>query len=197
MTTTQRITVRCPKCDTIFDIKKLVTSGHTGQDTDFRPHFLGEDPLNYFVHICPKCKFPALDDELIFARSTVSAFEMKLPVEKKLEMLAERQLLEGEIYKASKTYHRIVWVYRALGSKTEKPATIKAIKSYLKALKERKVPDEDKATVIYVVGELYRRIGEEEKAIEFFKRVKKYALPGQERIKELAKQQALSPKDTL
>ena len=75
----------------------------------------------------------------------------------------------------------------------------KAIEHFEKALRATEVPEDSVAVITYLVGELYRRIGEESYAHLWFDRVPEVAgqNPKAQWVIDLALQQKTDPKETL
>ena len=46
----------CPVCENAFQARVVEAVAHQGQDSDFYPHYLGENPLPFFLVQCPSCR---------------------------------------------------------------------------------------------------------------------------------------------
>ena len=58
MTTLQQIELRCPICDTRFHSQAVVsTNSFGGKRTDFHERAAGTQPLPYLVHMCNRCGY--------------------------------------------------------------------------------------------------------------------------------------------
>ena len=54
---------RCPCCGHTFECKTVTTITHEGQDSDFLPHFIGSNPLPFYLAKCPVCYFVAYPED--------------------------------------------------------------------------------------------------------------------------------------
>ncbi len=74
-----------------------------------------------------------------------------------------------------------------------------AIEHYETALREGTLPISEVAPVTYLIGELYRRVGETEEAARWFDRVPDAAapLPAPQWLIDLAEAQKTNPRDVL
>lgn len=183
MTTIRQQELACPACATTFQVNVVISCSSAGQDTDFRPHYLGLDPLPLFVHTCPTCLF--------------SGYEMhfEAPVSERLRhWLVERNGLGrlqsdtgshrytlaarcrgragDNVLAVAELFLRASWCARAEGDKAaERLGQRRAVERFERALESGLVPASRKDVISYLVGELYRRLGDYELAVAYLARV--------------------------
>ena len=71
MTTLITIKLECPVCGIGFSSHRIGSTNTVGQDTDFRPHAVGIDPLPHYVHVCPRCLYAAYEGDYATAEEAV------------------------------------------------------------------------------------------------------------------------------
>ena len=171
MTTFVEITLACPSCRTVFGSRKITSCGNRGQDTDFRPHYWGMDPLPYFVHACPACEFCGpLDDfqdetwELPTPRECqeAEAVPNDLPGSRKCELAAERyrRAMPPDHCLVADLYLRGSWCARLEEHHGREAALQRqAILNFEEALEDGDLAPDRRAIITYLTAELYRRVG--------------------------------------
>lgn len=187
MTTLRQIELSCPICDKSFKSQAVVTTNaFGGKRTDFHERAAGTQPLAYFIHMCSGCGYSggerdfAGDAELspLLKEHVLSELAPNMPLamtgSAKYEVAAkvadwqgleERHVadlllraawccVDEEDVEAERYFRRhAVWMFeRALG-------------------RYDGVAKDERAVITYLVGELWRRIGEMQKAVEWFGRV--------------------------
>jgi len=183
----------CPVCKKRFTITK-VRNSHCPvkkRDEDFCLHYETINPNIYTVWICPFCGYAA-PESIFFELSPEESETIFLALkgkEIKLDFSGERTIevaiasyklaiyccqLRG--YKNSLLaglYLKIAWLYRELGDKREKDYLSRALDYYKLAYDEEPFPIGNLTELAfrYLIGELYRRIGEFREAIGWFNRV--------------------------
>ncbi len=172
------IVVVCPKCDTTFKGTVIGSCGYAGKDTDFYPRYWGANPLPHFVKVCPSCNYA--DHPSKFKQGTPRQDvprEEKLPCWRRYELVAETQRQDGaSTFTLAQTLHRAAWGARAVDRDKTKELEFlhQARELFQQALSEDGVPtepDDLRPIITYLVGELYRRTGEESIALEWFAKV--------------------------
>ncbi len=95
----------CPACGAIFEARTVTSITHQGQDSDFLPHYLGENPLPFFLVQCPECNYAGYPEDYSGDHSEVrkvpSAFIKKilsLPLSRKMPEEALKFFVAGKIY---------------------------------------------------------------------------------------------------
>lgn len=198
----------CPACSKAFEARIVKSVTHQGQDSDFLPHYLGENPLPFFLVSCPGCNFCSYPEDYapsVSEKNTVSPGFIKkvisMPVAKKLSTEALKFFLAGKIYEENKRnpYHignlflRGSWCCRiAENRKLEIEMQQLAVKFLRQAVDKSTVTNPDNLPiVIYLVGELYRRLEDKRAAREWFGTVEEFVIDGdQQWVLELTQKQA-------
>lgn len=181
----------CPVCKHKFTSMKSMESKLRVEkvDTDFLTYYEGDNiPLKYNVTVCPKCGYSALDSNFnkINPRKANEIREKVTSKWKEQDFTGKRTIEEALIcYKlslycsqviGSKKVElagiclRIAWMYRILGSEKEN----EFIKLSAKLYEESYTTEEtnmDELTITYLIGELYRRIRDIEKATNWMGKV--------------------------
>ncbi len=180
----------CPICGARFKaprprMAKLTTIGY---DKDLRPYYEGIDIVNYEVVVCTSCGFTALHDSFLnfdsfyVERTKIGLKEVSVQKMYLTEIINQDaidryisaiMLLEYKKAPASEYYYlfsRLSWVYRTYDDddalENEYLALKKAFMYLELAYKNETLPffGMDESKVIYVLGDMARRIGEYEKA---------------------------------
>lgn len=198
----------CPSCSTTFEARIVKSVTHQGQDSDFFPHYLGENPLPFFLVRCPECSFTAYPEDYApkmgEQNKVTPAFIKKvlsLPVAKKLPEEALKFFIAGKVYEENQRnpYHignlylRGSWCCRLIENRKLEIELQQLAVKYLKQSVERSTitnPD-NLPIVIYLVGELYRRLEDRQSAREWFGSVEEFVIDNdQQWILELTQKQA-------
>ena len=198
----------CPGCHHHFQAEIVESVTHQGQDSDFFPHYVGEDPLPHFLVQCPQCQYCAYpedyagEDKLVHPRTARQISDLLEEDEiRKLPPGARRYFLAGRIYEIQKrnSYHtgnlflRGSWCCRNVG---DRPGEIGlqqyAVKHFRQAVEHSSIlSPENLPVVTYLVGELYRRLEDKSRAREWFGSVEEAILDSEQQwLVELAKKQA-------
>ena len=173
MTMTYKTNVECPVCNTNFTGYKFATTSVFGRYTDFREIHSGYDPREEMIATCPTCGFtdyssnfdkhPAITGDLRdFIEFELTPFiEKQQPVSLKFEFLALLDEYRGkDVMVIADSYLRAAWASQNVN--TEKSYRRIAIRFFKRAIEEGDLPSEEALTVTYLIGELYRRIGNQE-----------------------------------
>lgn len=198
----------CPACKAVFEAKTVNSITHQGQDSDFLPHYLGENPLPYFLVQCPECSFSGYpEDYSVEDKSeksvTLSYIKkiLSLPVCKKMPEEALKFFIAGKIYEETgrNPYHignlylRGSWCCRIQENrKAEIELQQLAVKFLRIAVEKSTIANPDNLPVVtYLIGELYRRLEDRKSAREWFGAVEEVIIdPEQQWILELTQKQA-------
>jgi uncharacterized protein len=178
MTTLADIELACPVCETRFRSRRINSHSSYGQDTDFRPRALGLDPQPYYVHVCPTCMFAAF--ELDYQNLQDSVRDHVLggdyhPHEDITQADAEgltgstKYLLAARCYaydprasdlRLADLFLRASWCARQENlPERERETQCQSALLFEKAVDAGEVADDQTVTMMYLIGELYRRIG--------------------------------------
>ncbi len=197
MTTLVSIELTCPVCATRFTSQRIVSMHSIGQDTDFRPHSGGVDPQPHYVHACPKCMFAAFELDYQTLQDPVREFVMRLGHRPDQVLLDQdridlsgstKYLLAARCYshdsrasdlRLADLYLRASWCARQENLvEREHEAQCQAALLFEKALEVGEVADDQLKTILYLLGELYRRVGRYELATALFD--KAFAILGED-----------------
>lgn len=208
MTTFKTDQYACPACSKVFSAQTVLTLSHRGQDSDFFPHYVGENPLPFFLVQCPSCSYAAYpedyDPEKKKERRVATGFIkriMALPLAKKMPAEALRFFLSARIYEETERnpYHianlylRGSWCCRIEEArKAEIELQQLAIRYFKLALDKSTLKNPDNVPVVtYLIGELYRRLEDKKSAREWFFNVPEVVLDSEQHwILELTQKQA-------
>ena len=198
----------CPACNAIFEARTVTSITHQGQDSDFLPHYLGENPLPFFLVQCPECSFSGYPEDYssdIPAERRINTAYIKktlsLPLSKKMPEEALKFFVAAKIYEETSRnpYHignlylRGSWCCRLNENrKAEIELQQLAVKFLKLAVEKSTISNPDNLPVVtYLIGELYRRLEDRQAAREWFSAVEEVIIdPEQQWILELAQKQA-------
>lgn len=188
MTTLRRIELRCPICDNSFHSDAVVsTNAFGGKRTDFHEHASGKQPLAYLVHMCRTCGYSGLERD--FADEADISVGLIEQVWKELAPSAPSAAMTGsEKYEAAAK----VAEWQMADSRHVADLWLRAswccvdecdveAERYFRRLAARwfesalasydGVPQNERAVLTYLVGELWRRIGDVKLADDWFEKV--------------------------
>ncbi len=187
MTTLRQIELSCPICENSFHSQAVVTTNaFGGKRTDFHERAAGTQPLAYLVHMCGECGYSGGEGDFDH-EAEVSPFVK----EHVLNELAPRRPAEttgsGKYEAAAKVAEwqglddrnvadlllRAAWCCVDEGDiEAERYFRRHAVWAFERALaKYDSVVEEDRAVLTYLIGELWRRIGDNVKSHIWFDRV--------------------------
>lgn len=186
--------VTCPVCNNVFKAKAVKSSSYrlASKDSDLFMRFALINPYFYDVWICDNCGYAALKND--FGR--LSDFQInaiitqvkakwkgrKYPEEYNEDIAIERYKLALLNYivigaKSSKkamTCLKIAWMYRLKTDiENESIFLSESLKGFEDAYLNEDLPiyGMDKFTLTYLIGELNRRLSQDEKALKWFSEV--------------------------
>jgi uncharacterized protein (DUF2225 family) len=204
--------VTCPICGKQFSsLKAKVNSCKVDKkDEDFCTHYVDLNPMYYEIFVCPHCAYSA--SESSFGEITeAEAMLLKEAFSKRTvgrSFCTQRSLNDAiaacmlaintaELRKAKASVLaglclKLAWLYRFAGDKKEEVFLNYAHQNYLAAFDKEEVPigNLDEISMLYLLGELARRLGKFNDAIVWFG--KAVACPGKAenpRIEKLAREQ--------
>ncbi|PLR79402.1 DUF2225 domain-containing protein [Bacillus sp. V3-13] len=187
---------QCMMCKKSFTTKKIRSRFVKVKEyeSDFKPVYesVENNPLLYYINVCPHCGFSFSDDFSPFfppgAKKTITekVSNKWVPHEfghqrsigtsinaYKLGSYCATLKKEKHIIVAG-IYMRLAWLYRALNNGTQEQRFMKlAVHEY----KESFTADDFQGTqvsetrLLYLIGELSRRIGDEDQAVKYFSKV--------------------------
>jgi uncharacterized protein (DUF2225 family) len=188
MTTLQQIELRCPICESTFRSQAVVsTNSFGGKRTDFHERAAGTQPLPYLVHTCNRCGYSGAERDFsddaevtpMLREHVWNELTPRLPTEalsgsEKYELaakIAEWQSMEPR--HIADLLLRAAWCcVDESDIEAERYFRRKAAWTLERALNSYDgVIREERAVLTYLVGELWRRVGDVAQAKEWFDRV--------------------------
>lgn len=186
--------VTCPVCGEEFEVQKVRTPAIQveKQDTDFCLHYRSVNPLAYAIWVCPKCLYSGEESdfdslprfkEVKLKGHIYSIFKKYGTPDLSDERSSEKAILSYEIamdwakffekssFRLASFSLRIGWLYRFSGEDQKENEFIdKAVKLYRKGFEtEHNIPKNlGEVGAIYLIGELYRRLGNKNDALKWF-----------------------------
>lgn len=186
-----QVKVDCTNCETSFKTSRVRPSfkKSTRSDTDFCIHYKDINPDYYVVRVCPFCGFASTEN----FSAQMTAAQKKLFHEKlgqnwtsrdygserswddalqtyKLALLCAQLKNEKDRVIAG-ILHHIAWLYRYEGEwEQEKRFLEFALEAYTRVF-ETEADEVNNAKLMYLIGELHRRLGSFNQAVRWFARV--------------------------
>ena len=213
MTVLQQIDLRCPVCDNRFRSQAVVSTNYFGgKRTDFHERAAGTQPLPYLVHTCVRCGYSGAERDFS-EEAEVSPF-LREHVMNELAPQLSDQMTGSEKYEAAakiaewqglEPRHvadlllRAAWCCVDEGDiEAERYFRRRAAWAFEGALASWDgVAREERAVLTYLVGELWRRVGDAAKSAEWLARVPGEVLdePAQQWVVDAARQQSECPRE--
>jgi len=188
MTTLQQIELRCPICDTRFKSQQVIsTNSFGGKRTDFHERAAGTQPLPFLIHMCSRCGYSGAERD--FTEETDVSAGLREHVWNELApQISTGAVLGSEKYEAAAKVaewqaldarHIADLLLRAAwccvdesDTEAERFFRRKAAWKFEEALSSFDgVAREERAVLTYLVGELWRRVGDMAQATTWFNRV--------------------------
>ncbi|MFD1952840.1 DUF2225 domain-containing protein [Paenibacillus thailandensis] len=187
-----RIQVACPCCSKPFMTSRVRSSFKRAlrTDTDFCGHYRERaNPDYYVVRVCPACGYASTENSLakLSARQR-QAYEERLGSKwvgrdyggertanqaiecYKLALMTSQAVGENDRLIAG-ILHHLAWLYRELGDTEAEMKFMRfALDAYVKVYEEGDGSGSD-ARLMYLIGELNRRLGDRNEAVRWFSRV--------------------------
>ena len=188
MTTLQQIELTCPVCESRFRSQAVVsTNSFGGKRTDFHERAAGTQPLPYLVHMCNRCGYTGAERDFT-EEADVSPMLREQVWSELAPQLAKPAVLGSEKYEAAakvaewqglEPRHvadlllRAAWCCVDEGDiEAERFFRRKAAWAFERALDGfDSVAQEERAVLTYLVGELWRRVGDARQARRWFDQV--------------------------
>ncbi len=214
MTTLHLIELTCPICAREFRSQTVVaTNGFGGKRTDFHEQAAGMQPLPYFVHLCTSCGYAGVTRD--FGEEVEATEWLRARVWEELSPSLAQSLPSGSLkYEhAAKVaswggsdpryladlYLRAAWCCVDEGDvEAERFFRRHAAWRFADALAAFDgVPAEERAVITYLIGELWRRVGDEGQAQDWFDRVPGEVTAPDEQawVLEVTSQQKTAPRE--
>jgi uncharacterized protein (DUF2225 family) len=188
--------VTCMVCQHSYKTKKVRSRFIRAlrSDSDFCPYYEDEEnsPLYYYVSVCPKCGYSMSDEfSTYFPPKSIEAIKDSITSQWTEKNYGEKRSLKSaiEAYKLAiycatlkkekhiilaGLYMRLVWIYRKVNFHEQELRFIKlAISGYVQSYSndDFKSTDMSEIKLLYLIGELYRRLGDEKLAMVYLSKV--------------------------
>ena len=188
MTTLQPIELRGPICDTRFQSQQVLsTNSFGGKRTDFHERAAGTQPLQYLIHMCSRCGYSGAERDFTDEADVTPVLREHVWNElapqvsscastgsEKYEAAAKVAEWQGlELRHVADLLLRAAWCCVDEGdSEAERYFRRKAAWKFEDALASFDgVARDERAVLTYLVGELWRRVGDERHATSWYDRV--------------------------
>ncbi|AGA56786.1 MAG: DUF2225 domain-containing protein [Thermobacillus sp.] len=187
-----QVKVQCPCCENTFSSSRVRPSFRkvTRTDSDFCSHYRDEvNPDFYVVRVCPNCGYASTENSLQeltprqkelyknrIGKSWVRrdyggqrTWEEALDCYK-LALLCAQTVGDKDRVIAGLLHH-IAWMYRLRDNQEQERRFLRyALEAYIRVYELEGV-NIDNARLMYLIGELYRRLDEPYEAVRWFSRV--------------------------
>ncbi|RXI41015.1 DUF2225 domain-containing protein [Clostridium tetani] len=183
--------IYCPVCDFKFHVKAIKSSSYrlSSKDSDFFLRYALINPYFYDVWLCNECGYSALkvdfpnikkyQKQLVLDKISPrwkkryygEVFNLDIAIERYKLALLNYTLIEGKASQKAMTCLKLAWMYRLKdNNKNEETYLINALKGFVEAYESEEFPifGMDKYTIMYLIGELNRRLGDKDKALLWF-----------------------------
>ena len=188
----------CAFCGQKFTDKIIWSTNVMGRDAEFRPLTMGLDPLPYYVHACPNCGFTSGSDAVKLSepeRRDIGKFLTDyrethgggVSGAGKYEVLSNIYILRKlPPEKIAYAFQQAAWLADDASDEAAARRYRAAALEYLvKAMDNHEIEAKKLPTLIYLAGELNRRLGRFDEALRWFARVE----PDGPNLKDLVAQQ--------
>lgn len=185
--------IMCPVCNREIEVTKVKTKACKvkSRDTDMCVHYENLNILFYDVWVCENCGYAALQDKFegLFTRDiqvikdkiskhwNKRSFAGERDVKKAIEAfklaLLNLKVRNAKSSELAKICLRIGWLYRDKKDPKELEFLNFALISYNDAYQKERFPLDklDEITCMYIIAELFRRVGKLDEAILWFSRI--------------------------
>jgi uncharacterized protein (DUF2225 family) len=160
-----QIAVKCPRCGSKFNSKQLPAWVDLGiRNSELRQDFAGKavQAEPYSVCTCPACgrsdwmaRFPATEEEAVLNQSALT------PHLQFRNAAMQTEQFSKDFYDVGYLYLYAAWCAddaRAYVQASE--YRMRAIEAFSKSLNDVSCPVKERPTIEYLIGELYRRVGD-------------------------------------
>ncbi len=212
MTTIETHRFTCPLCGNMFDSQLVTSTNSFGRlHSDFFREAAGAQPICLFVHTCTNCGYTGFEGDfepqpftpdfthLVAETITPEIKKHKIETNGNYYLAALCAQWRGaSALELGRIYHMGAWCSRVRGDgEKEKFYLARAAESFEKALAAGQPSPDMRALYVYVVGDICRRLGEPDRAKEWYSRVAGTleAYGGDRQIGEYARRQMEKPED--
>ncbi|AOY76340.1 DUF2225 domain-containing protein [Clostridium formicaceticum] len=180
----------CPCCRRPFTTKKVRTRALKilARDTDFYVQYKDINPIHYHIWICPNCGFSATESEFtelskeqrtILQDNIMKKWKYRdyggVRTIEEAEGTYKLAIFVAQLLKKPKGYIgtlclRLAWLYRGCGDEREIQFLQHALKSLEVSYQQESLPigGLDEISALYLIGELYRKLGNPQEAIQWY-----------------------------
>lgn len=204
--------VMCPVCDNKISVR-VVKSKYIrikSRDSDFMIRYNGPNPLLYDVWLCTKCgyaaqssKFEAISDAQVkvikeqitkkwnYTREYPFPYTVDTAIELHQLALLTSMVKKDKDSEKAHLCLKTAWLYRIKGDQeNENKFLTRSLDQFLKAYEYERLPVAglNEPSLMYLIGELYRRLDDNASALKWFSNVivSRDVSP---RIKDMAREQ--------
>jgi uncharacterized protein len=212
MTTLQPHQFTCPLCGNMFESQIVASTNSFGKlHSDLYKEAEGEQPVCYFVHTCTNCGYTGYEGDFqpqSFDKDFLGRVQEIITPEIKGKDIKTNgnfylaalcaDWRNAPAYVLARIYHMGAWCFRIRGEFDKELFFLgEAVFNFEKALKQSDTPKENRAVYTYLIGDIYRRMKDPERAKEWYGKVeqaiKEYG--GDPKFIEFARRQLSSPSD--
>lgn len=186
-----QINVVCPMCGNDFKSSRVRPSFKKTirKDSDFCGHYRGVNPDYYVVRVCPYCGYATTENfenkltprvrekfrHKIASNWTMRDFSGERDWEQALQSyqlaLLCAQMAEEKPRIIAGLLHHIAWLYREKNDTEQENKFLQfALDAYIEVFETEKM-DVNDARLMYMIGELHRRLKQYHEAVKWFARV--------------------------
>jgi uncharacterized protein (DUF2225 family) len=214
MTTLQQVELQCPICETKFRSQSVVsTNSFGGKRTDFHERAAGTQPLPYLIHTCNRCGYSGSDRDFTEDADVSPVLKERvwnelapavtcgtLTGSDKYEAAAKVAEWQGtEARHVADLLLRAAWCCVDEGDvEAERFFRRRAAWKFEESLESFDgVARDERAVLTYLVGELWRRVGDTKLAAAWFNRVASEIVDAQTQqwVIDAARQQRDCPRE--
>ena len=186
MSSLREIELTCPICFSTFVSRTVVPGNLLSMRTDFHERTKGPQPLPYLVHTCSKCGYSG-SAKVFSSEATLGPdvrehvwdeLAPKLPTtpltgSEKYELAAKVAMWQGaEPQHVADAFLRAAWCcVDERDFEAERYFRRYAVWGFENALESQQIARDERAMFTYLIGELWRRIGDVKRARQWFDRV--------------------------
>jgi hypothetical protein len=187
--------IKCPVCNASFKAKAMRKGKYKliSRDLDTMPRYEPYNPMFYEVIICPSCGYAALSPDFENITSLqIDLINQNLNSNSKLKPHNYPDTYDADIaierYKFALIFSiikkdkmsiqaliclKIAWMYRLKEDKTEVKFLADALNGFKKAYEAETFPvcGMNQANLMFLIGELSRRVGKYDEALQWLSRV--------------------------
>jgi hypothetical protein len=219
-TRAEAIALVCPVCNFFFVSWEVESFGYETRRTDFRPNYQGDNPMRLYYHLCPRCKFCAdqeyfsldihwadrksLEDGLseLFrdhGEGVLKSVAAKLHYGARVaELLNALGLIDETLHDRTQAFVQAFWWSEPEEAKRFGEVALDKLKEATQKLDKG---SEDYLYMMYMVGEISRRLGKATDAHLYFEKLQSLREERQNEsnkfLFDLALQQMTEPEDLM